>query len=73
VVDDPTPAAAALQSLKESNVHGAVLALGLGHGGRPAAQTPTAGAAVRPHVRSATASVERLLDAILAGAVRADS
>ena len=73
VVDDPETGRRALQSLKESNVHGTVLALGLGHGARPAAQTPAAGAAVRPHVRSATASVERLLDAILAGAVRADS
>jgi chromosome segregation protein len=50
-----------------------VLALGLGHGQRPDARTPSDGSAVRPHVRSATASVERLLDAILAGAVRAES
>ncbi|MFZ4811193.1 MAG: chromosome segregation protein SMC [Ilumatobacteraceae bacterium] len=71
VVADGVAGRRALASLRGSNVHGAVLALGLG---TTAVSNPPAGAdAVRPHVRSRNAQVERLLDAVLASAVRARS
>jgi len=70
VVADPGAARRALASLRASNVHGAVLALGL----RTAAVTaPSSPGAVRPHVRGRSPEVERLLDVVLAGAVRAGS
>ena len=62
VVADPSTGRRALQSLRESNVQGAVLALGLHTG--PVAPIPVGGDPVRPHVRSRTATVERLLDVI---------
>ena len=68
VVDEPTTGRRALESLRASNVHGAVLALGLAGA---AISPPPAGSPVRPHVRSRNAAVERLLDVILGGAVRA--
>ncbi len=71
VVDDPATGRRALESLRSSNVHGAVLALGLVGAAAPVA-APTAGSPVRPHVRSRNAAVERLLDTILGSAVRAD-
>ena len=70
VVDEPATGRRALESLRSSNVHGAVLALGLG--GAPGLPPPSAGSPVRPHVRSRNDAVERLLDTILGGAVRAD-
>ncbi len=69
VVDDPTTGRRALRSLRSSNVHGAVLALGLSG---PEMAPPSTGSPVRPHVRSRNAAVERLLGTILGGAVRAD-
>ena len=57
----------ALRSLQQSNVHGAVLALG---GSVPAPAAVPGGDAVRPHVRSGVAGVPALLDAVLGGAVR---
>ncbi len=71
VVADPSAGRRALQSLRESNVQGAVLALGLHTG--PVAPIPVGGDPVRPHVRSRTATVERLLDVIVASAVRVAS
>ena len=70
VVDDPATGLRALESLRSSNVHGAVLALGLGAAATP---PPAAGSPVRPHVRSRNGAVDRLLDSILGGAVRAES
>ncbi|MDO8391231.1 MAG: chromosome segregation protein SMC [Actinomycetota bacterium] len=70
VVASPDTGRRALQSLQASNVHGAVLALGA-RAGAPAA--PTAGEPVRPHVRSRHDGVPALLDAVLAGAVRAQN
>ncbi|MFN8022888.1 MAG: chromosome segregation protein SMC [Acidimicrobiales bacterium] len=69
VVDAPATGRRALESLRASNVHGAVLALGLTGG---AVAAPPAGSPVRPHVRSRNSAVEQLLDVILGGAVRAD-
>jgi chromosome segregation protein len=69
VVDDPAVGRRALESLRSSNVNGAVLALGLAG---TAATPPPAGTPVRPHVRGRNAGVEGLLDIILGGAVRAD-
>lgn len=71
VVDDPTAGRRALQSLRTANVHGAVLALGLAAAAPVTA--PAGGDAVRPHVRSTSAEVSRLLDAIVGSAVRAPS
>ncbi len=70
VVDDPATGRRALESLRSSNVHGAVLALGLGAAATP---PPAAGSPVRPHVRSRNGAVDLLLDSILGGAVRAQS
>jgi chromosome segregation protein len=72
VVDDPAAGRRALNSLRESNVNGAVLALGLASVTHPVA-SPLGGHRVRPHVRSSRPEVEQLLDVILAAAVRADS
>ncbi len=71
VVADPATGRRALESLRASNVNGAVLSLGLA-GAAPAVPTPAQGSPVRPHVRSRNAAVERLLDGVLAHAVRAD-
>ncbi len=75
VVDDPATGRRALESLRSSNVHGAVLALGLGAAATPppATGSPATGFPVRPHVRSRNGAVDRLLDSILGGAVRAES
>ncbi len=72
VVDDPATGRRALASLRDSKVHGAVLALGLAGA---VAAPPPAGAPVRPHVRSRSgdAAVEALLDTVLGSAVRADA
>jgi chromosome segregation protein len=71
VVADPAAGRRALQSLRESNVQGAVLALGLDVG--PAGATPAGGEPVRPHVRSRLDTVERLLDVVVGSAVRVAS
>ncbi len=68
VVASPQAARLALDSLRASNVHGAVIALG-------AAQPSPAlhlayGAPVRPHVRSGQAGVSDLLDATIGSSVR---
>lgn len=72
VVESPDAGRRALASLRESNVNGAVLALGLGSGGAPVAR-PGGGDAVRPHVRGRRPEVTQLLDVVLASAVRAGS
>ncbi len=72
VVDDPDAGRRALTSLRESNVNGAVLALGVA-AAPDTVVLPPGGLRVRPHVRSNRPEVERLLDVILAGAVRAAS
>ena len=71
VVDDPVAGRRALESLRSANVHGAVLALGLP--AVPSVAAPAAGHPVRPHVRSRSAAVSQLLDAIVGSVVRADS
>ena len=72
VVESPDAGRRALASLRDSNVNGAVLALGLGSIGAPAAR-PDGGEAVRPHVRGRRPEVSQLLDVVLASAVRAGS
>jgi chromosome segregation protein len=69
VMADPAAGRRALGSLRDSNVNGAVLALGAA--GLRSASVPPGADPVRPHVRSKNAGVERLLDAILASAARA--
>ncbi|MGD9996213.1 MAG: chromosome segregation protein SMC [Ilumatobacteraceae bacterium] len=71
VVADPSVGRRALQSLRASNVNGAVLALGV-HAGAIDAR-PAGGDPVRPHVRSRTPMVDELLDAIVSSAVRVGS
>jgi chromosome segregation protein len=71
VVADPATGRRALQSLRDSNVQGAVLALGLD--ARSMSPRPVGGELVRPHVRSRIATVERLLDVIVSSAVRVPS
>jgi chromosome segregation protein len=71
VVASPQAGRQALQSLQSSNVHGAVLALG--SSGVVPASAVVGGSAVRPHVRSSHDGVPALLDAVLGGAVRADT
>ncbi len=71
VVASPQTGRDALRSLQANNVHGAVLALGTRAAG--AALAVAGGSAVRPHVRSRHDGVPALLDAVLGGAVRADS
>ncbi len=68
VVENPATGRRALESLRASSVNGAVLSLGLA---AAAVVPPSAGAPVRPHVRGRNDAVQRLLDAILGGAVRA--
>ncbi|MEY2402014.1 MAG: chromosome segregation protein, partial [Ilumatobacteraceae bacterium] len=68
VVASPQAGRRALDSLRSSNVHGAVIALGAAGGSASAAPAP--GAPVRPHVRSMQAGVAELLDAIVGSAVR---
>ncbi len=72
VVADPAAGRRALESLRRSSVHGAVLALGVAAGGAPAAAAPAGAQPVRPHVRSRDRAVEQLLDEVLGAAVRAD-
>ncbi len=69
VVDGLDAARRALTMLHSSNTPGAVLALGSVFG---AATPPPVGEPVRRHVRSSNPSVERLLDAIVGGAVAVD-
>ena len=71
VVASPQVARVALQSLQSNNVNGAVLALGAVTGA--VVRQVVGGEAVRPHVRSRHDGVPALLDAVLAGAVRAGS
>ncbi len=68
VVESPQAGRLALASLHASNVHAAVLALGARRA--TPSSTPSSGVAVRPHVRSRHASVNELLDTVMAGAVR---
>jgi chromosome segregation protein len=69
VVADVAAGRRALASLRASNVHGAVVTLGLRHPSRTALSMA---GAVRPHVRSRDAAVSELLDALVGDAVRAD-
>ncbi len=71
VVAEPDAGRRALESLRGANVHGAVLALGLA--AAAAVPAPAGAEPVRPHVRSSSASVERLLDAIVGSAAQAPS
>jgi chromosome segregation protein len=71
VVSSPATARQALASLQSNNMHGAVIALGAHAGSAVAA--PSAGSAVRPHVRSRHDGVPGLLDAVLGSAVVASS
>ena len=68
VVASPQAGRRALDSLRASNVHGAVIALGAAQPS-PALHL-TYGAAVRPHVRSQQAGVAELLDATIGSAIR---
>jgi chromosome segregation protein len=67
VVRDAAAGRRALESLHTSNVHGAVLALGVAPAGAPADHPHNA---VRPRIRSRHAGVEALLDLLLQHAVR---
>jgi len=68
VVASPEVGRVALESLRQADISGAVLALG---GARAAPPTrPTVGEAVRDHVHSTDKGVGILLDVILANAVR---
>ncbi|MFM2072295.1 MAG: chromosome partition protein [Actinomycetota bacterium] len=71
VVDDPDAGRRALESLRSANVHGAVIALGLA--APNPIPVPIGGQPVRPHVRSSSAAVARLLDTIVGSAVKASS
>ena len=68
VVASPQAGRRALDSLRASNVHGAVIALGATTGS--SSVPPPSGMAVRPHVRSQQGGVAELLDAIIGSAVR---
>ena len=68
VVASPPAARRALDSLRASNVHGAVIALGAA--GRSSFVPLVSGVPVRPHVRSHQDGVAELLDAIIGDAVR---
>ena len=70
VVSSPQLGRDALQSLRSSNMQGAVLALGARPGGET---TVVGGTPVRPHVRSNHAGVPELLDAVLGNAARVGS
>ncbi len=73
VVDRPDTGRRALESLRASKVHGAVLALGLAGAATPGRMGSAAGGSpVRPHVRGRSGAVEQLLDSVLGRAVRAD-
>ena len=70
VVASPQLGRDALQSLRSSNMQGAVLALGA----RPSGETAVVGGTpVRPHVRSKHSGVPELLDAVLGNAARVES
>jgi chromosome segregation protein len=71
VVASPQAGRRALDSLRASNVHGAVIALGAASGSP--AVTVGQGVPVRPHVRSQQSGVAELLDAIVGAAVRVSS
>jgi chromosome segregation protein len=68
VVASPQAGRRALDSLRASNVHGAVIALGASRG--QALVSLAGGVPVRPHVRSGQSGVPELLDAIIGSAVR---
>ncbi len=68
VVASPQAGRSALDSLRAAKVHGAVIALGATGGS--AVSPPSAGVAVRPHVRSAREGVATLLDVVIGSAVR---
>ena len=71
VMSDSSAGRRALASLRDSNVNGAVLALGVA--GHRAASVPAGADPVRPHVRSRDGRVGQLLDVVLATAVRAEN
>jgi chromosome segregation protein len=71
VVASPQAGRRALDSLRASNVHGAVIALGAAPAGHE--MPPADGAPVRPHVRSRQSGVSDLLDATIGSAVRVSS
>ncbi len=74
VVDDTENAARALRALAQSDTAGAVLALGAASATVEPAPLATADAeAIRPHVSADRADIARLLDALLARAVRVES
>ena len=68
VVASPQAGRRALDSLHDSNVHGAVIALGVTKGS--AIVLPEQGVPVLPHVRSRQDGVAELLDAIIGSTVR---
>ncbi len=71
VVASPQAGRRALDSLRASNVHGAVIALGAAQPSQTV--QPAHGLPVRPHVRSAQTGVSDLLDATIGSAVRVSS
>ena len=62
IATDTEVAMRAIATLEADSVSGAVLALG---GSAPLAATPAVGDPLRPHVRSAAAGVDQLLDALI--------
>ncbi|MGD9704001.1 MAG: chromosome segregation protein SMC [Acidimicrobiia bacterium] len=70
VVADPSAARRALAHLDSGDAHGAVLSLGAGEHHAGASASAGVGEPVRAHVRSSDQRVSRLLDGLLAGAVR---
>ena len=68
VVDGPSNARTALETLSSADTSGAVLALGATPA---AASAPAGGEPIRPHVRGRRADVDDVLDVVLAGAVSA--
>jgi chromosome segregation protein len=70
VVTDVDAAVSALRALRAADTHGAVIALGL-TGDAPEA-TESVGEPVRPHVSATRREVARLLDMLLASALRVD-
>lgn len=71
VVASPAHGRAALEALKAADVSGAVVALGAASA--TSGPRPSAGEAVRPHVRSRHDGVPQLLDAVLGSAVATES
>ena len=71
VVASPAAGRRALEALRSSNVHGAVLALGVV--GAPANAPSSDDRSVAAHVRSTRPGIAELVDRLLAGAVRVPS